>query len=550
MHQRKIKVRASEGLQYCNLEDSGCGVSGRPSSVRKALLFFKTCNIHTTLRRYNEDQTATALLKLKRSRRGQRAQVTRLFNRADALMKKFGDVDTDQVTTLDTLEALNDQLSSKIPLLADLEIKILDLTDEDHFDEENEASGDYQAEIYERNHGIATFVKKNRPETQTPNDFITTQNGNMSSLGNTQRKTVALPKLRLQTFSGNVLEWSTFFDVFKSSVHSDSNLGNIQKFTYLRSMLKDEAARTVSGLSLNEANYSHAIDLLKERYGQTHLIVDAHMTALWNLQKPTNDAQSLRNFFDSIESHVRGLQSLGKEERTYGELLVPLIREKLPQNIRKQIARDHGNSAWTLSELRQAILHEINALQAGKPIDEMPTSNGLIEITAAFHTTAQSPNRQKSRTAPKTCPFCKGSHFASNCSVITDTRQRLDIIKKDRLCFYCFGRHRVSECKSRYSCKKSKKRHHTALHRDDVAVATSTTMDGKERRPTTPEVTVTFTKADSLPNKKVNTGPVLLKTAFVPISAHNGIPIRAVILFDEGANQTFASEKFARQTYM
>ncbi|XP_006825701.1 uncharacterized protein LOC102808861, partial [Saccoglossus kowalevskii] len=353
------------------------------------------------------------------------------------------------------------------------------------------------------------------------------------------RKTVALPKIELQTFSGNVLEWASFFDIFKSSIHSDTTLDNIQKFVYLRSMLKDEAARTVGGLTLTDANYSHAIELLEERYGQKHQIIDAHMTALWNLSKPVDDANSLRHFYDSLESHVRGLQSLGKDELTYGELLVPMIREKLPPSIRKQIARDHGSSAWTLPDLRKAILREIDTLQAGKPIDGLFTMNDTLqpELTAAFHTTAQSTKKR-----PQTCPFCKGTHFASNCTIITDTRKRLDIVKKDRLCFNCFGKHRVSECKSKYSCRVCKKRHHTALHYDANKPERSSTSST-----TTSEITVTLTKANPLLNKKTAIGPVLLKTALVPISAGNGNPIRAVVLFDEGANMTFTTEKFARE---
>ncbi|XP_070554752.1 uncharacterized protein [Ptychodera flava] len=222
------------------------------------------------------------------------------------------------------------------------------------------------SEIFERNDKITDFIKNNKPNNATgpsANSDTATQD--------TSKKTVALPKLQLKTFSGNVLEWVSFYDTFKSSIHNDKNLENIQKFTYLRSVLTDEAARTISGLALTNSNYDHALELLIERYGQNHLIIDAHMTALWQIPQPTSDINSLRLFYDTLESHIRGLQSLGKEENAYGELLIPMIRDKLPNNIRKQIARDHGNKAWTLPELRKAILREIDAIQAGVPLDEL-----------------------------------------------------------------------------------------------------------------------------------------------------------------------------------
>ena len=41
-----------------------------------------------------------------------------------------------------------------------------------------------------------------------------------------------LPKLNLPTFSGNPLCWFTFWDYsFEAAVHSDTNLGGVQKFT-------------------------------------------------------------------------------------------------------------------------------------------------------------------------------------------------------------------------------------------------------------------------------------------------------------------------------
>ncbi|XP_070577615.1 uncharacterized protein [Ptychodera flava] len=52
--------------------------------------------------------------------------------------------------------------------------------------------------------------------------------------------------------------------------------------------------------------------------------------------------QSLREFYDATETYIRGLQSLGKDESSYGDLLVPIIMEKLPSRIRELITRDHG----------------------------------------------------------------------------------------------------------------------------------------------------------------------------------------------------------------
>ena len=88
------------------------------------------------------------------------------------------------------------------------------------------------------------------------------------------------------------------------------------------------------------------------------------MKALWELPKPSAELVSLRTFFDRMQGYIHGLDALGKKEDSYGDL-VPIIQEKLPGNVRKLIARDHGNSEWTLADLQCCISKEIDAMEAG-----------------------------------------------------------------------------------------------------------------------------------------------------------------------------------------
>ena len=74
-----------------------------------------------------------------------------------------------------------------------------------------------------------------------------------------------LPKLDLPRYSGDPLGWQTFWDSFKAAVHSNSNLTGVEKFNYLCAQLDGEASRTVSGLTLTDANYDQSVSLLKSR---------------------------------------------------------------------------------------------------------------------------------------------------------------------------------------------------------------------------------------------------------------------------------------------
>ena len=59
-----------------------------------------------------------------------------------------------------------------------------------------------------------------------------------------------LPKLKIKKFDGKIINWRTFWDQFQSSVDSQENITNINKFGYLRNLLCDSARETISGLTV------------------------------------------------------------------------------------------------------------------------------------------------------------------------------------------------------------------------------------------------------------------------------------------------------------
>jgi hypothetical protein len=81
------------------------------------------------------------------------------------------------------------------------------------------------------------------------------------------------------------------------------------------------------------------------------------------------NVHNLRSFYDKLESCIRGLSSLGKSEEGYGELLVPLILEKLPEDTRRQLTRSHGSNDWSLAEIRKSHSSEIEVLQSSERKD-------------------------------------------------------------------------------------------------------------------------------------------------------------------------------------
>ena len=83
------------------------------------------------------------------------------------------------------------------------------------------------------------------------------------------------------------------------------------------------------------------------------------------VQLPTvqnsNNFDCLRLFYDQVETSARNLKTLGVEINTYGSLLIPLLTEKLPDDLRLRITRKFDNDVWGLSEISNLVKNELEA---------------------------------------------------------------------------------------------------------------------------------------------------------------------------------------------
>ena len=143
--------------------------------------------------------------------------------------------------------------------------------------------------------------------------------------------TVCLPRLDIPTFSGKALEWQPSWDGFNAAVNSNPSISHVQKLNYMKPQLCGEASLVIARFSLTSANYSHSVVMLKDRYGQPQKLITAHMQAFLDLPNPSNILSSLQSFYDARERHMKSLSTLGKSVDFYGNLLVPIILNKLHQ---------------------------------------------------------------------------------------------------------------------------------------------------------------------------------------------------------------------------
>lgn len=100
----------------------------------------------------------------------------------------------------------------------------------------------------------------------------------------------SLPKIELPTFNGEYSSWRNFHDVFISMISNSPHLSAVEKFHYLKTSLKGEAAHLVANLPVSNENFIRAWDILVARYENKRLLINTHLDAIFKLQFKSKSA--------------------------------------------------------------------------------------------------------------------------------------------------------------------------------------------------------------------------------------------------------------------
>ena len=228
------------------------------------------------------------------------------------------------------LTAFKHSFHEKFNKIKELDNKILNLL------KPEETENKLEEIIYRGDKIMFTIAKLDRNLNKIPSAVSVRAPSDSTTEPSASDIKVRLPKLEINKFNGNILEWPSFWDQFSSAIHKKENISNIDKFTYLKSFLCDSANHTISGLMLTLENYCQAIELLIRRYANPQALIAAHMKKLVFIPrvKNPNDVLDLRKLLDQVESSVRNLKSLKAETNSYVQLLVPVLNEKFPNDLK------------------------------------------------------------------------------------------------------------------------------------------------------------------------------------------------------------------------
>lgn len=170
----------------------------------------------------------------------------------------------------------------------------------------------------------------NSPSTSSPSTSL-------SVAPPTHALGVRLPELKIPEFKGDFDEWMNFHDLFSTLIHSNQQLSAIQKFQYLKAVLKGDALRLVQSLAVTATNYSIAWDLLKQRFDNKNFLIKQHFSALLCISPLKKESSSaLSDLADIFEKHIGVLDKLEETDDHWNSFLVEFLSSRLDPTSQKE----------------------------------------------------------------------------------------------------------------------------------------------------------------------------------------------------------------------
>ena len=386
-----------------------------------------------------------------------------------------------------------------------------------------------------------------------------------------------LPKLHLRSFSGNLTQWTSFWDAFQTAIHNNEQFTDIEKFNYLNSLLESSAREAISGFSLTAANYREAISLLKKRFGIKQHIVDKHLEVLFSIEPvvSANNVSGLRRLFDTVTSHIRSLESLNVQPVTYASTFCPKLLTKLPSELRLIVSRTLRDDEWSVASLLTAIEQEVTARErSGMNVANQPTQHRDVRPSIATAMALMSGNPSSSQPV---CCYCSHPHKSIDCESVVQAGARKQILKKSGRCFICLKKGHLSrECRSTGRCRVCKGCHHSSICDHSMPRSADTQQSSSSRRVTSsrpsnastqpsgvqrslPPVQNSSTSAAALnPTAASFTSPptstslyvgtnkaVLLQTALVEVynPTNPSLTLKLRLILDRGSQRSYLTEQ-------
>ncbi|XP_076284702.1 uncharacterized protein LOC143211126 [Lasioglossum baleicum] len=455
--------------------------------------------------------------------------------------------------TDDSIPELRERFDRFLPLadkFDEVQSKIEIYTEDSGEDASHEIERDNFDKSY---YCIVTSVKARLGIGQPQNSLQTGTSSQLSSSTETELP-VKLPVIQLSTFDGAYGDWIRFRDTFDSLIHKNANINVIQKFNYLNSTLRGEAARSIRALGISESNYA----ILKNRYEDPQGLTRYHTKALFDIPPiMKTSARALRQLIDDCINHLKSLNSLQEPTQYWDTLIIHLLSTKLDGFTKREWEKViiKGASNPSLKDMLEFLEGQSKYL-ARSGTDRGGSSRPQIRADG-FYTPRYQLKTEESHTprfnrntvacvgiSKTECKICNGNHPVYMCEKFRNSSysERIDQVTKAGICFNCLHPgHKNLNC-TRSGCKKCNKKHNILLHTD----ATSYSSQSKSGEPSTStNNTISLAQTNfSIPHQFSH---VVLATAIVLVEDKFGKGHECRALLDPASQASFITTNFCNR---
>ena len=387
---------------------------------------------------------------------------------------------------------------------------------------------------------------------------------------------LSIPKLEIDKFDGNPMDYKTFIAIFNETVASkvtDDNIKLTRLLQYTCGPAKD-AIRNCSMLG-GSKGYTQALDILSSRFGNDHLISRKIINDL-KIGKVVNRAEEIQQLADELATAQGVLNSMKMMSEIDNQQTMLSILQRCPSYIRSKWrgkALDHKREFNEYPNFQKFVQFiQLSASECNDPVygneatksfrsdksrsatcfsaasggrrdkvddnrNERGQPRGFKNNQARGQVNMRFSNQNQSHSYD--CPLCKEGHRLVHCDKfkVMTCSERFDIVKSNKLCFNCLRpKHGVGQCRDPTTCSVCGRKHSKFIHFDR-------SQGGDDRRPKVSEKDRSNNDVDN--NATVASTSAFGSTVYLPIVTVVVNGEHALGLLDTGSTNSFITKSLA-----
>ena len=414
-------------------------------------------------------------------------------------LKKLSELKGKNELTSSLCKKQINEIESEIAEIKEYDVKIVDvmeshsiaLSDELFYDNELDSQAMYSIDVGIELDQYDQILNSDVPTSNSSTDKL------LEVLNRLNFNEGKPPPLECGTFSGKEKDkfaFHSFLTQFNNVIGSRKNLSDSTKQTYLYGYLKDYALKVVKHLTISDANYHLALQLLKQEFLDVDYIIDETYKNILKAAPSVDfdpEYTSVRMYISEIRSYLHELKVYNidlLEEDTAGHSLIShVIFNKLPPIVRRELVHRINNNYPSITDIFSHYNEAIKTLSKTtsvkkKPIYK-PSSKAGSSISASnsfkFKESASNSVRPKeskstmqnfkslSTKVNVTCKLCSADgHSLGKCTNFISYEDKIDRLRELSMCTRCAGSgHEETACygkqnKLRFECLVCKKKEH------------------------------------------------------------------------------------------